>query len=602
MSVDATVVEDEAADPAALPPVTDRLRLAWNAAVLVVPVVAMAVLGWRRRWISDDGLITIRTVRQILAGHGPVINVNERAEANTSTLWTWLITLVTWVTGKDPAKLAVYGGLACTVIGLALAVDGTRRLYQDSGLAGLAGRWLVPVGVLVIVAMPPFWDFATSGLETGPTFAWMGLSWWLLVRRQRGAEAPPAWVILLVLSLGPMIRPELGVPAVLFAAGLWVLIRPSRRRTALWLVPLGALPLGYEIFRAGYYGVLVPNTAIAKEASGSHLGFGWTYLMDTVRPYRLWFPAAVLAALLLATLAIRRPGRADLTSTELTKLVAPGAAVLSGLLLQLYVLRLGGDFMHARMNLPAFFLILLPVGILPLTRAFGATAALIGVWAGLCLTSFRTHNTWEGAINAKTGISDERQYYVNFTHQAHPITGRQFIPPNLGLVEYLDKARAMPQPTLADWGEAMYRMRPDAGGRVGEMWNYLGTQGDVTTLHELDIDPYGLPYPLAAHLAITVRGRPGHEKRLPDYWIVADFGDPAVTDVAAPPSQPDPDFAAKVATARRALACGQLAELQHAVRDRVTWGRFWKNLTGSVSRTTFRFPQDPAEAERRYCR
>ena len=47
--------------------------------------------AWERRWIADDGLIVLRTVRNMLAGNGPVFNAGERVEANTSTLWTFLI-------------------------------------------------------------------------------------------------------------------------------------------------------------------------------------------------------------------------------------------------------------------------------------------------------------------------------------------------------------------------------------------------------------------------------------------------------------------------------------------------------------------------------
>ena len=49
--------------------------------------------------MSDDGLIVLRTVRNLLAGNGPVFNAGERIEANTSTLWQYLITAVAWVTG-----------------------------------------------------------------------------------------------------------------------------------------------------------------------------------------------------------------------------------------------------------------------------------------------------------------------------------------------------------------------------------------------------------------------------------------------------------------------------------------------------------------------
>lgn len=59
---------------------------------LWLSVTAVAVLfgwgSWQRRWIADDGLIVLRTVRNLLAGNGPVFNQGERVEANTSTAWT----------------------------------------------------------------------------------------------------------------------------------------------------------------------------------------------------------------------------------------------------------------------------------------------------------------------------------------------------------------------------------------------------------------------------------------------------------------------------------------------------------------------------------
>ena len=47
--------------------------------------------AWQRRWIADDGLIVLRTVRNLLAGNGPVFNQGERVEANTSVVWTYLV-------------------------------------------------------------------------------------------------------------------------------------------------------------------------------------------------------------------------------------------------------------------------------------------------------------------------------------------------------------------------------------------------------------------------------------------------------------------------------------------------------------------------------
>jgi arabinofuranosyltransferase len=43
---------------------------------------------------SDDALINIRVVRQLLAGNGPVFNIGERVEVGTSPLWIYLVSLM----------------------------------------------------------------------------------------------------------------------------------------------------------------------------------------------------------------------------------------------------------------------------------------------------------------------------------------------------------------------------------------------------------------------------------------------------------------------------------------------------------------------------
>ena len=151
---------------------------------LGLSVVVVAVLfgwgAWQRRWMADDGLIVLRTVRNLLAGNGPVFNAGERVESNTSTLWTYLITVSSWIAG--PMRLeyvALALALGLSVIGVVLVMLGTARLYGPV----LSGRpaVLLPAGVLVYIAIPPARDFATSGLENGLVLAYIGLLWWLLV-------------------------------------------------------------------------------------------------------------------------------------------------------------------------------------------------------------------------------------------------------------------------------------------------------------------------------------------------------------------------------------------------------------------------------------
>src|SRR5262249_19918073 len=60
-------------------------------------VVVFACGAWARRWIADDGLIVLRTVRNLLAGNGPVFNAGERVETNTSAAWTYVVWFFGWI-------------------------------------------------------------------------------------------------------------------------------------------------------------------------------------------------------------------------------------------------------------------------------------------------------------------------------------------------------------------------------------------------------------------------------------------------------------------------------------------------------------------------
>ena len=115
--------------------VSVRISL-WISVVVVAGLFGWG--AWQRRWIADDGLIVLRTVRNLLAGNGPVFNAGERVEANTSTLWTYLVTLGAWIGGPIRLEYVVLTlALALSVLGVVLAVLGTGRLYAPS-LQGLS--------------------------------------------------------------------------------------------------------------------------------------------------------------------------------------------------------------------------------------------------------------------------------------------------------------------------------------------------------------------------------------------------------------------------------------------------------------------------------
>src|SRR5262249_6669334 len=143
------------------------------------------------------------------------------------------------------------------------------------------GVLVLPLGAIVVAALPPFWDFATSGLETGLTFAWIGASCWWCARRvtARGPVAPRAELAGAALGgLGWLIRPDLGLSSMAFGAVLLAEAWPDGRRERLKIAAaLLALPVAFQLFRMGYYALLVPHTALAKEAGRAQWGQGWKY-------------------------------------------------------------------------------------------------------------------------------------------------------------------------------------------------------------------------------------------------------------------------------------------------------------------------------------
>src|SRR6202012_5774047 len=83
-------------------PYTTTVRVSLWTGVAVVAVL-FAWGAWQRRWIADDGLIVLRTVRNLLVGNGPVVIPGERVEANPSAVLTYLVYFASAVT--QPLRL-----------------------------------------------------------------------------------------------------------------------------------------------------------------------------------------------------------------------------------------------------------------------------------------------------------------------------------------------------------------------------------------------------------------------------------------------------------------------------------------------------------------
>jgi arabinofuranosyltransferase len=561
--------------------------------------------------MSDDGFINLRVVSQIQAGHGPVFNVGERVEATTSPLWVLLLTIGDIVTPLRLEWIAVLAGIGLTLAGLALAIRGAVILQRGDTPNAI---W-IPAGALVLAVFAPMWRFSSSGLESGLTFAWLGASLALLAswaaptdaagverpRRSTPDEAPRAaptsagagrrlspWAAA-VLGLGPLVRPELTLVSIGFIA---IVLFAQWRETG-WRSRLGilgaalALPVAYQIFRMGYYGSLVPNTAFAKEAARSYWSAGATYLRKTVIDhYALWIPILVLVAgaYIPLLVSLHRKGR---RRGVLVAAVFGAAALVEAL----YVVRVGGDFMDNRLLMPALFLLLAPVAVVPATRRF-AWALVVVPWAIVALAVLR---------GPEDGVP--RAFAVG---TPNPITTADFgvapggseRPPFTGEGVYYLKQRLPGTPSAHDPALATYG--------VGGPSYALGPDTYV-------LDLFGLGDPMTSHLELEQRATVAHEKPLPRPWIPARLLKPdspvTLDDLRLPPlffarSLDEPhgeSFSHRVRDARRALRCQRLEDFFATYRAPLDAGRFFDNLGASFTNYGFRIPPEPRRALAELC-
>jgi arabinofuranosyltransferase len=592
---DLVALPDEAVRPT---PLRDVRRFV-QAAVLAAPVVWVVLVGWAHRWMTEDGFIYLRVVRQIREGNGPVFNQGERVEAFTGVLWVGLLSIADLVAPIRLEWLAVLLGLVSTAGAVALSLAGARRLWARY----TGGAFSVPFGAVVFVAVFPLWAFATSGLETGLVFAWLGGCFWILAgwaAEPTRLSAPRA----VILGLGWLVRPEM----VLFSAAFVVVVlaaqwsRDGWRHRARFVVAAVALPVAYQVFRMGFYGSLVANTAVVKEGSSASWERGWRYLSDFTGPYWLWVPAVGLLAggyLPLGSLLAKARDR--------RRALVVATFVAGGVLNGLYVVAVGGDYHHGRMYLPALFALCAPVAAVPLTRRHLA-GTVVAAWALVAVLSLRPDQHEDDNWLAG-GFLAPREFGSVTTDDHGWGESDRWLAWYAGPAYYYEEG-------IYNYSRADMAVRSDVALPFGAFWG-VGISAYAVGPDFHVLDQLGLADSFTAHLRRepsfhpVLPRFPGHEKPLPGPWLAARVtpAGSAPDPANFPPFYSNPlipattgaEFQEQVAWARAALECDEIGALLDSAEEPLSARRFVTNLWRSVEQTRMRVPADPQEAYRRYC-
>ena len=472
-----------AIEPAAVPPALSAWRPSAFSLTAVAGLGLIGVLLIRSAWLCDDAYITLRSVDNLVNGYGLRWNVVERVQSFTHPAWLMLITPVYAVTREAYfTVLGVQIGLALATVWLLL-----RHVARTPADALL--------GLGALVGSKALIDFSTSGLEN-PLAHLMLVLFFLTWRRDR--QSPSLFVLGALTSVILLCRLDLGL---LVAPLIVIALRPLRF-TRAGSFALGLVPfLAWELFSLVYYGVLVPNTALAKlppgVASVDLAAQGSRYLLATFH-FDPITPVVLAGSAIVLAFACGRAGR----------------VVLAAMVVHvLYVVGVGGDFMSGRFLTPALLMGI--VGVLGLVRwrravvvRLAASAALVagsllGPAAPLMTgAGFGTVPLPVGEFD-RYGVTDERRFYY----------------PSLGLLPVLS-GRAVPsEHTSSAFGLKRRALADRTGGDVVEASN-IGLFGYYAGPKVYIIDRNALADPFLARLPPAPGWRVAHYIReVPDGYL-----------------------------------------------------------------------------------
>ena len=360
------------------------------ASLLTLTFLAVLI---RTAWLSDDALITLRTVMNVTHGFGLRFNIAERVQTYTHPLWLFVLTAAYYVT-SNVYFAAFLSSVLLSVYAFWIAITRAATVWQSAAV------------VVILLFSRAFVDFSTSGLEN--PLSYVLLAWFVLTFARAddpaAAERPRRLLtrLWLLASLLYLTRPD---DIVLVAPMLALATIRLRRSGAIRAVAVGLLPaILWTLFALVYYGFPFPNTAYAKLAMGidpAELRMqGVLYLIDSIDRD----PLTLMTIAFAVILAVKQRRRAPL-------------ALAAGLVLHLaYVVSIGGDFMAGRFVAVPLFGAALLVGVfLEGPRSFWIAAAALFAALGSAGSHLPlwSNSSFGDRAGSASGIIDERAVYFH---------------------------------------------------------------------------------------------------------------------------------------------------------------------------------------------
>lgn len=406
--------------------------------VALAVAASAAVNQW---WTADDAFISFRYARNLVDGMGLVFNAGERVEGFTNLTWT-LWAAAGLRLGFAAEAWANFWGLGCYLATIALLWF----QHRSDARVWTGGAFVLPVAALGAALSTDWAIWAVSGMETALFTFLLTAAFVAAARPLSTEEGGTGWWLLAgaISGLAALTRPDGMLPAYVIGLASLAWGRPRLRAAIGFALGFGVLWLPATVWRVAYYGDFFPNTYYAKSAWLPWYEQGWHYAGLFFERY---WPLLAGPVLLLAA-AIVGYTRRSRDPAATAGVALHGRVVVLALAIAVtytwYVVRVGGDFMFARLLIPTlpFYLLLLGYGLMlaPFTRPRWGQVAGLALLAGIALTS-----TPVGGTEWAHGIADERSYYsdkkVADLEHSGEVLGRVFEGLPVRVAFYGDEAR-----------------------------------------------------------------------------------------------------------------------------------------------------------------
>jgi arabinofuranosyltransferase len=286
--------------------------------LLFVAVILFAIILYGNAWISDDSMITMRTVDNFINGRRLTWNPGERVQAYTHPLWMFLNSFFYYIF-RNPFITLYFLSFVFSIANFSLI---------GQKLADKKGKIFVIFAL--IISSKSLIDFSTSGLANPLFFLLVAVFMLVFFKDQYPKKIIHisliySFILLIRIDLGLLLLPPLIVV-------YWPLSFREKIKNAFWFFPI----VIWELFSIFYYGFPFPNTAYAKINTSVSLA---NKLMGGYRYFEFSFisdPITLITIGLVIILVI------------MFRKKKMYSFVIGIILYLLYVIRIGGDFMGGR--------------------------------------------------------------------------------------------------------------------------------------------------------------------------------------------------------------------------------------------------------------